>query len=130
MAPIHRRMRIATARSPSELKSEWDSSQPLLARPNIEWAVDFFDELGEHSQGAYINYIDPLLLDWQKKYYRNEYEQARQGSRSLECKDGWLGFQQSVGSNYRTAPRTTPRIKPVDLSPLSRTILRAAKGNS
>ena len=56
-----------------ELKSEWDSRQPLQARPNIEWAVDFFDALGQQSQGAYINYIDPLLLNWQKNYYRDEY---------------------------------------------------------
>jgi hypothetical protein len=100
-----------------ELKSEWDSSQPLLARPNIEWAVNFFDELGEHAQGAYINYIDPLLLDWKKKYYRDMYDNLLKVQGRWN-KDGWLKFQQCIGSDYETAPRTTP----VDLSPLSRTI--------
>jgi hypothetical protein len=100
-----------------ELKSEWDSSQPRLARANIEWAVEFFDALGEHAQGAYVNYIDPLLLDWQKKYYRSEYEGLLK-VRDRWNKDGWFKFQQCVGSDYNTPPRTSP----VDLSPLSRTI--------
>jgi hypothetical protein len=110
-----------------ELKTEWNSSQPLQARPNIEWGVDFFDALGEHAQGAYVNYIDPLLIDWQKKYYRDEYERLEKVQKRWNA-DGWLQFQQSIGSSYRTALRDTPRIKPVDLSPLTRTIL-PAKGN-
>jgi hypothetical protein len=108
-----------------ELKSEWDSSQPALARTNIEWAVDFFDELGEHAQGAYINYIDPLLIDWQKKYYRNEYSRLEQVQKRWNA-NGWLKFQQCIGSDYAPAPRERDkkmqRTKPVDLSPLSRTI--------
>jgi hypothetical protein len=115
-----------------ELKSEWDSSQPPLARPNIEWAVDFFDELGEHAQGAYVNYIDPLLLDWQKKYYRSEYDRLVSVQDQWN-KDRWLRFQQSIGSYYQTPPRIQPppkpRTKPVDLSPLTRTIFEP-KGNS
>jgi hypothetical protein len=110
-----------------ELKSEWDSAQPVQARPNIEWAVDFFDALGEHSQGAYINYIDPLLLDWQKNYYRDEYAKLEKVQERWNA-DGWLTFQQSIGSSYHTAPRKKPRTDPVDLSPLSRTTL-PAKGN-
>jgi hypothetical protein len=110
-----------------ELKSEWDSAQPIQARPNIEWAVDFFDALGEHSQGAYINYIDPLLLDWQKNYYRDEYAKLEKVQERWNA-DGWLTFQQSIGSSYHTAPRKKPRTDPVDLSPLSRTTL-PAKGN-
>jgi hypothetical protein len=110
-----------------ELKSEWDSAQPLQARPNIEWALDFFDALGEHAQGAYINYIDPLLLDWKENYYRDEYARLKK-VQSHWNRDGWLKFQQSIDSSYRTEPREKPRTKPVDLSPLTRTIL-AAKGN-
>ena len=105
-----------------ELKSEWDSSQPLLARPNIEWAVEFFDALGQHSQGAYLNYIDPLLLNWQKAYYRNEYDRLL-GIKERWNMDGWLTFQQCIGSDYNTPPRA----KPLDLSPLSRTIYKPKK---
>lgn len=110
-----------------EVKSEWDSVQPLQARPNIEWAVDFFDALGEHAQGAYINYIDPLLVDWKKMYYRNEYDNLLAVQQRWNA-DRWLQFQQSIGSDYRTAPRKNPRKDPVDLSPLTQTI--AAKGDS
>jgi FAD/FMN-containing dehydrogenase len=106
-----------------ELKSEWDSSQPLQARPNIEWAVDFFDELGQYAQGAYLNYIDPLLLEWQKKYYSNEYARLLRVQERWN-QDGWLAFQQCIGSDYNITP---PRTKPLDLSPLSRTIYKAQK---
>lgn len=109
-----------------ELKSEWDSSQPALARPNIEWATDFFDELGEHAQGAYLNYIDPLLIDWKKKYYRNEYARLEKVQERWN-KEGWLKFQQCIGSPFEPAARPKDnngqRVKPVDLSPLSRTII-------
>lgn len=94
------------------------------ARANIEWAVDFFDALGEHGQGAYINYIDPLLVDWQKMYYRNEYDKLLAVQQRWNA-DGWLQFQQSIGSPYKTVPRKMPRRSAVDLSPLTRTILTA-----
>jgi len=105
-----------------ELKSEWDSSQPSQARPNIEWAVDFFDALGEHAQGAYLNYIDPLLQDWQRMYYRDEYDKLLAVQKRWNA-DGWLGFQQSIGSGYQTKPRKIPRNPKdqVDLSPLTQT---------
>lgn len=112
-----------------ELKSEWDSSQPSLARPNIEWAAQFFDELGTRAQGAYINYIDPLLLDWKRKYYRDEHARLLKVQNRWN-KDRWLRFQQCIGSPYEPSPRATPpppKITPLDLSPLSRTILEGTK---
>lgn len=98
-----------------ELKSVWDSSQLQLARPNIEWAVNFFDELGKHAQGAYLNYIDPLLTDWQNNYYRHHYQ------RLLTVKQHWdpnglFDFQQGIGSSFNPTRST-----PLDLSPLTRT---------
>ncbi|PWU19927.1 MAG: hypothetical protein C5B50_05710 [Verrucomicrobia bacterium] len=102
-----------------ELKSEWNAAQPAAARSNIEWAVDFFDALGDHAQGAYINYIDPLLSSWQKQYYRNEYDRLVKVQNRWN-KDRWLNFQQAIGSDYDAPPHT----KPLDLSPLTRTFLR------
>ena len=98
-----------------ELKSIWDSSAPQDTRSNVEWAVNFFDELETHAQGAYINYIDPLLLDWQTKYYRETYK------RLLDIKAHWdpkgqFDFQQGIGSGF-----TASRVSPLDLSPLTRT---------
>lgn len=95
-----------------ELKAIWNPSAPQEARGNIEWAVDFFDELGKHSQGAYVNYIDPLLEDWQDKYYRDRYMHL------LNVKDRWdpqnlFNFQQAIGSQF-----SPNRHRPLDLSPL------------
>jgi hypothetical protein len=103
-----------------ELKSEWDATSETLARPSIEWAVNFFDELGslKGAAGAYLNYIDPLLLDWKAAYYGAQYEKL------LKVRKHWDGkhlfrFQQSVDSSYMTSPRA----KSLDLSPLTRTLL-------
>jgi len=95
-----------------ELKAIWDPSSPQESRPNVEWAVEFFDDLGKHSQGAYLNYIDPLLEDWQTKYYGNHYE------RLAKIKDYWdpknqFNFQQAIGSQFFPSRR-----RPLDLSPL------------
>jgi hypothetical protein len=98
-----------------ELKAIWDPLSPQEARPNVEWAVEFFDALGKHSQGSYLNYIDPLLEDWQTKYYGNHYE------RLVKIKEYWdpknqFNFQQAIGSQFFPS-----RERPLDLSPLLNT---------
>lgn len=98
-----------------ELKSVWNSGQPLQARPNIEWAVDFFDELSHHAQGSYLNYVDPLLMDWQNKYYRQHYNRLLQVKQHWDP-TGYFDFQQGIGSSF-SPTRTTP----LDLTPLNRT---------
>jgi hypothetical protein len=98
-----------------ELKSVWNEALPQLARPNIEWAVNFFDELGQHAQGSYINYIDPLLMDWQKNYYGDKYERLLKAKKYWDPR-GQFNFQQGIGSAFSPS-----RITPLDLSPLTRT---------
>ncbi|MEO6733631.1 MAG: FAD-binding oxidoreductase [Ferruginibacter sp.] len=98
-----------------ELKSVWNEAQPQLARPNIEWAVKFFDDLGKHAQGSYVNYIDPLLMDWQKNYYKDQYDKLLKVKQYWDPK-GQFNFQQGIGSDF-SPTRTTP----LDLSPLTRT---------
>ena len=105
-----------------EVKSQWDTSQPRLARANVEWAVRFFDDLSPHAQGAYLNYMDPLQLDWQKSYYRGNYD------RLLKIREHWdpehkFNFQQGIGSDYVVPLRESP----LDLSPLSRTFSGSKK---
>ncbi len=114
-----------------ELKSEWNARNPLLARPNIEWAVGFFDELGKHAAGAYINYIDPLLLDWSERYYRHEYPRLIKVLERWD-REGRFTTQQGVGSDYVTASRRKPveppaKPRPVDLNPLTRTFYNLKK---
>jgi hypothetical protein len=98
-----------------ELKAIWPTSHPEQARANIEWAVSFFDELEKSSQGAYLNYMDPLLVDWQTKYYRESY------GRLLKIKQHWdskgqFDFQQGIGSRF-----SPDRKRPLDISPLFNT---------
>jgi FAD/FMN-containing dehydrogenase len=99
-----------------EVKSLWDERSPRDTRKNVEWAHKYFEELGEHGMGAYINYIDPLLPNWQDAYY------GRFWDRLCEVKEHWdpkgfFDFQQGIGSRFQ------PHVKryPLDLSPLYRT---------
>jgi hypothetical protein len=47
------------------MKSIWQSEAET--RANVEWAYDFGEALRPHFTGAYANYIDPLLTDWQRR---------------------------------------------------------------
>ncbi|HMG36326.1 MAG TPA: FAD-binding oxidoreductase [Blastocatellia bacterium] len=103
------------ARFVPELKSIWETPQD--ARANIEWAYNFFQDLEPHFVGSYVNYIDPLLSNWNKNYYGENYK------RLLEIKRYWdpdnlFQFQQSIGSMFE--PNTA---MPLDLSPLNRTFV-------
>jgi hypothetical protein len=98
-----------------ELKSIWSDKSEQVARANVEWAVEFFDELEQHSRRAYANYIDPLLTNWQEKYYGPSY------ARLLAVKEHWdpdgrFYFQQGIGSEYQPT-----RTVPLDISALNRT---------
>lgn len=84
-----------------EIKAIWDFNKPEETSRNVEWAYKFFEELAEVSEatGAYVNYIDPLLTDWQTKYHGSHY------ARLLRIKQEWdpgnfFGFQQGIGSTF------------------------------
>lgn len=98
-----------------ELKTIWDSKAPEGKDANVEWAVKFIDELEAHALGSYINYIDPLLENWQQKYYRESYHRLLQ-IKSHWDPSGYFNFQQGIGSNF-----SPNRTRPLDLSPLERT---------
>ncbi len=106
------------ARFVPEIKSIWDFDKPEDARPNIEWAYDFFEDLAKASKatGAYVNYIDPLLHDWAKMYYGDNYERLEAIKKKVDP-NNVFGFQQGIGSTFN--PKNQ---KPLDLSPLNRTV--------
>jgi len=97
-----------------EVKSIWDSTKPHDMEANVRWAYDFFEELSQDATGAYVNYIDPLLHDWQKKYYGASYGRLLAIKKRIDP-DGVFDFQQGIGSKFN------PPAKLSDLSPLSRT---------
>lgn len=93
-----------------EMKSIWQADSAM--GENVDWAYRFGEALSPHTTGAYVNYIDPLLVGWQKQYYGENYP------RLLEIKKHWdpagfFRFQQSIGSTFEPTPG--------DASPLFRT---------
>ena len=103
------------ARFVPEIKSIWD--KPQDARANIEWAHAFFDALEPFFSGAYVNYIDPLLGSWSKKYYLDHYPRLLQIKQQCDP-DNFLAFQQGVGSEFE--PELS---QPLNLAPLNRTFV-------
>ena len=102
-----------------ELKSLWDESNPQQTRANVQWAYNFFTDLEPYASGAYINYIDPLLPGWTKKYYGKNY------SRLVNLKNEWdptgfFDFQQGIGSKFE--PGAPFPNGDLDLSPLNWTL--------
>ena len=102
-----------------EVKSIWESNKPQDMRRNVEWAYDFFEDLTAASgaTGAYVNYIDPLLVDWQEKYYGGNYERLLNIQKKVDP-EGVFAFQQGIGSQFLPEGRVG---KWLDLSPLQRT---------
>ncbi len=103
------------ARFMPELKAIWDT--PAQARANIEWAWNFYNDLEPHLIGSYVNYIDPLLPQWPKKYYGDNYARLLEIKKRCDPKN-FFRFQQGVGSPFE--PNVS---QPLDLSPLNRTIV-------
>jgi hypothetical protein len=103
------------ARFVPELKSIWDT--PQQARANIEWGFKFYQDLEPFFTGSYVNYIDPLLSNWQHKYYEKNYKRLVEVKRHWDPKN-FFQFQQSIGSKFE--PNTA---QPLDLSPLNRTFV-------
>jgi hypothetical protein len=96
-----------------EVKAIWDAADELVQ--NVNWGYKLGQDMAPHTTGAYVNYIDPLLGDWQHQYYGGNYD------RLCRIKEKWdphrrFDFQQAVGSPF--APKTD---FPPDLSPLFRT---------
>lgn len=78
-----------------EVKAVWREEEDDEAM--IGWAYDFFEALRPHFSGAYVNYLDPLLTDWQRAYYGANYP------RLVEVKTRWdpcrlFDFPQAIGA--------------------------------
>jgi hypothetical protein len=110
-AYVHRNCRFIP-----EIKSIWNVENPGDTLKNVEWAYDFFEQLGEavNATGAYVNYIDPLQHDWQKMYYGENYKRLVAIKQSVDP-NNYFNFQQSIGSPFNPPQKLT------DLSPLNRT---------
>lgn len=110
-AYVHRQSRFIP-----EIKSIWDLNKPGDTLENVEWAYSFFEALSKagNATGAYVNYIDPLLHDWQQMYYGSNYNRLMGIKKTIDP-NNYFHFQQSVGSAFNPSKKLT------DLSPLNRT---------
>jgi hypothetical protein len=98
-----------------EVKAIWKTNDELVQ--NVDWAYQLGEDMKPHTTGAYVNYIDPLLVDWPKEFYRDQYERLVRAKQYWDPNDRFR-FQQSVGSSFRPEPGFPP-----DLSPLFRTFI-------
>jgi hypothetical protein len=98
-----------------EVKAIWKASDQI--QQNVDWAYQLGEEMKPHTTGAYVNYIDPLLVDWPKEFYRDNYDRLVSIKEQVDPKNRFH-FQQSVGSPFRPKPGSPP-----DLSPLFRTFI-------
>ncbi|MGC4086765.1 MAG: FAD-binding oxidoreductase [Polyangiaceae bacterium] len=96
-----------------EVKAIWTNDYE--ATDNVDWAYAFGEALEPYMSGAYANYIDPLLRDWPKKYYGDNYARLCAVKKHWDPKN-FFRFQQSIGSEFQPPGGT-----PLDLSPLFQT---------
>ncbi|RYG36188.1 FAD-binding oxidoreductase, partial [bacterium] len=76
------------------LWSEHDSTD--LLRQNLNWQDEFYDALLPHaSPGAYQNFIDPSLEDWQQAYYGANLPRLIAAKRQADP-DNVFHFAQSI----------------------------------
>jgi hypothetical protein len=108
------------ARFIPELKTIWDFDKPGEREMNVEWSNRFFDELTRVSRasGAYVNYIDPLLHNWQEKYYGKNYARLLKIKKKVDPYNVFA-FQQGIGSTFNPSPFAKGVHE--DLAPLDRT---------
>jgi len=98
-----------------ELAAVWNREDET--RANVEWAFQAGQELAGCFSGAYVNYIDPLLPNWQLMYYGQNYPRLLAIKR-LWDPDDYFSFQQSIGSTHTPSPAM-----PLNLEPLNRTVV-------
>jgi hypothetical protein len=56
-----------------------------------------------HDQGAYVNYIDPLLTNWKKEYYGGNCDELARIKKEWDPSNHFT-FQQAVDSPFEPAP--------------------------
>ena len=78
-----------------QIKGIWEHAAD--EEENIAWVQSTRALVEPLLSGSYINYIDPLLANWQEAYYGENYARLLQTKRALDP-DNFFRFNQSIGS--------------------------------
>jgi FAD/FMN-containing dehydrogenase len=78
-----------------QIKGIWEDAAD--EEENIAWVKSTRALVEPLLSGSYINYIDPLLADWQDAYYGENYARLLDIKHALDP-DNFFRFNQSVGS--------------------------------
>jgi hypothetical protein len=65
---------------------------------NIAWAQKLGSALYPYFKGAYLNYIDPLLTNWQHEYYQEALPRLKQIKQMVDPTN-FFNFKQSIPFN-------------------------------
>jgi hypothetical protein len=98
-----------------EVKAIWSAADQTVQ--NVNWAYQLGEEMAPHSIGAYCNYIDPLLHNWQKEFYGDNYSRLVRIKKAVDPENHFR-FQQAIGSPFNPDGEYPP-----NLAPLYRTFL-------
>ena len=84
-----------------EVKAIWSADDQLAQ--NVEWGYQLGEAMRPHDIGAYCNYIDPLLTNWQREFYGDNYDELVRIKKAWDP-DKHFNFQQAIGSDFEPTP--------------------------
>jgi len=78
-----------------QVKAIWRTNSSADADDNMQWVQSLKVWLDPLSTGSYVNYIDPLLEQWETKYYTINLPRLQQVKKAADP-DDVFHFNQSI----------------------------------
>ena len=88
-----------------QIKGIW--VEESRSEENFEWGKALQASLAPYISGAYVNYIDPWLQEWQTAYYGSNYDKLVSIKKTVDP-DNFFHFNQSLGANSTPSPTPAP----------------------
>ena len=78
-----------------QVKAIWDDDNQVTRTENMAWVASLKAWLTPLASGSYVNYVDPLLADWERMYYSTNYARLRAVKAALDPRN-FFSFNQSI----------------------------------